>query len=113
MADILFPTLLVFGFFGIIILVGIVFSYVWLRWLYAGATQCPECGQRGGGEMTESKVIDSTAYTQWKETRNIFGQSTKMRRVQVTQTTYVDHFECENCGHQWTQTAKERKQSPI
>jgi predicted RNA-binding Zn-ribbon protein involved in translation (DUF1610 family) len=112
MADILFPTLLVFGFFGLIILVGIVFSYLWLRWLNAEATKCPECGRKGGGELVESKVINSSAFTQWKETRNIFGQSAH-RQVRVTQKTYEDHFECKQCGHQWTQTAQERKQSPV
>lgn len=113
MAEILFPTLLVLIFFGLIILTGIVFSYLWLRWLNAEITKCPECGRRGGGELVESKVIASKAYTEWKEAQRLFGQFANRKQIRVTEKTYEDHFECQNCGHQWTQTAQERKQSQV
>jgi len=113
MAEILFPTLLVLIFFGIIVLTGIVFSYLWLRWLHAEATKCPECGRRGGGELVESDVTASKTYTEWKEAQRLFGQYANRQRIRVTEKTYEDQFECQHCGHQWTQTAQERKQSRV
>ena len=74
MADIVYPTLLVCGFFGIILLVGIGFTYLWLLWLNAAALKCPECGRRGAGELEESEVITRRSYTEWKEGSNILGR---------------------------------------
>ena len=44
MGDVIVPMMLICGFFGIMLLVGIVFSYLWLRWFNAQVTKCPECG---------------------------------------------------------------------
>ena len=106
----LFPVLLICGLFGIIFLVGIGFSYLWLVWLGKEATRCPECGRRGAGELVESQVINSKVHTEWRNTRSIFRRnSTGRELIRMTESTYEDHFECQYCGHQWTKTAQERK----
>ena len=111
--DVLCPSLMICGLFGVILLVGIGSSYLWLVWSGKEATKCPECGKRGAGELVESKVIHSRVYTEWKEAWGIFGRDLSQRQlIQVTEKTYEDHFKCEHCGHQWTRTAQERKQSP-
>jgi DNA-directed RNA polymerase subunit RPC12/RpoP len=113
MANFVFPVLLLCGFFGIILLVGIGSTYLWLVWLDKEATKCPECGEKGAGELVETEVIQSRVYTEWKDAWGIFGRDPSRRQLmQVTEKTYEDHFECEYCGHQWTTTARERKQSP-
>lgn len=114
MADILFPTLLVCGFFGIIILVGIGFTYLWLLWLNAEATKCPECSRRGAGELVESQVLNSRSYTEWGDPRNLLSRTVSRRQqVRVTEKTIEDHFECKHCGHQWTKVAQEKKHNPV
>ncbi len=114
MGDVFFPLMLVCGFFGIIILVGIVFSYLWLRWLNAQMTKCPECGRKGAGELVNTDVINAKSYTVWKDARNVLGwDASRRRRVRVTENTYEDSFRCQFCGHQWVMTAQEKKESPV
>lgn len=112
-SNFVFPVLLLCGLFGIILLVGIGFSYLWLVWLDKEATKCPKCGERGGGELVESEVIHSRVYTEWRDTPRMFSRDPRRRQpIQVTEKTYEDHFKCKYCGHQWTKTAQERKRSP-
>jgi DNA-directed RNA polymerase subunit RPC12/RpoP len=114
MADILYPTLLVCGFFGVILLVGIGFTYLWLLWLNAEAVKCPECGRRGAGELEESEVITRRSYNEWKEGSNILGRSVGRRQqIRVTEQTYDDQFACKHCGHRWTKTAQETIHRPV
>ena len=114
MADLIYPIGMICGMFGIFILAQIVITYIWLRWLSAKATRCPECGRKGAGELVDSNEIDSKAYIQWKDVRNIFGRdSGKRQRIRVSEKTYEDHFECRYCGHQWMTTAQEKKKSPV
>ncbi len=112
--DVLYPSLIICGLFGVILLVGIGFSYLWLVWLNKEATKCPECGKRGAGELVESKVIRSRVYTEWRNTWSIFGRDSSRRQpIQVTEKTYEDHFECKYCGYRWTKTAQEKQTGAI
>jgi hypothetical protein len=61
-SEILFPFLIVCGFLGLVLLVGVGFSYLWLVWLNKQATTCPKCGEKGAGKLVESKVIDSKTH---------------------------------------------------
>ncbi len=107
-----FPVLLLCGFFGIILLVGIGSTYLWLVWLDKEATKCPKCGKKGAGELVETKVLQSRVYTEWKDAWGILGRDPSRRQLmQVTEKTCEYRFECEYCGHQWTTTAQERKRS--
>ena len=108
--DVLFPTLIVCGLFGLILLVGIGFSYLWLVWLNKQTAKCPECGKTRAGELIESKVISSRTHTEQKTVQGIFRQ--KVSLVQVTEETYEDHFECQYCGHRWTRTAQWTRTMP-
>jgi ribosomal protein L37AE/L43A len=109
-SDILVPSSVICGLFGVMLVVGIGFSYLWLVRLNKEATKCPECGKRGAGELVESKVIDSKAHWEWRRHISIFRQD--VRRVQVTEETYEDHYECQYCGHQWTKTAQWTRTTP-
>lgn len=109
-ADIVFPSAIVCGLFGIILAVGVGFSYLWLVWLNKQATKCPECGKPGAGELVEGKLIDSRSHWERKTQGNIFHRDESP--VQVTKETYEDHFECQYCGHQWTRTAQLTKTIP-
>ena len=109
--DVIFPSLIVCGIFAIMLAVGIGFSYVWLVWLNKRATTCPACGKTGAGELVESEVIDSSAHLEWKTHSSRFLQNAGP--VRVTEKTYEDHFKCRYCGHQWTETAQEKKRGPL
>lgn len=114
MPDIVFPVLLVCGLFAFIILVGIGYTYLWLLWLNARATKCPECRRRGGGELVDREVIDSKSYTHWKDPPSIFGRDAiRRQRVRVTEKTYGDHLRCKHCGHEWIVVAQEMKHGPV
>ncbi len=111
--DVLYPALMICGLFGLIFLVGIGFSYLWLVWWGKEATKCPECGKRGAGELVESKVTHSRVYTEWQDGWGIFGRNASKRQlIQVTEKTCEDHFECKHCGYRWTKTAHEKKHAP-
>lgn len=111
-ADIFFPILLVCGFFGVLILFGILMSYVSLRWLHSEMTKCPECGRRGAGEFLDSEVVDSKTYIErGSATTRFFGDAGK--QVRITEQTYAEHYRCEHCGHEWTRSAQEKKTTPI
>jgi transcription elongation factor Elf1 len=111
--DVLYPFLMMCGFSGLMLLVGIGSSYLWLVWWGKEATKCPECGKRGAGELVESKVTRSRVYTEWRDRWGIFGRDASKRQlIQVTEKTYEDHFKCEHCGYRWTKTAHEKKHTP-
>lgn len=114
MADLIYPLGLICGMLGIFILAQIVISYIWLRWLGAKVTTCPECGRKRAGELVESNEIENKSYIQWKDARDFFGRgSSKRQRIQISEKTYEDHFECRYCGHQWTTTAQEKTRGPV
>ena len=108
--DVLCPSLMICGLFGVILLVGIGSSYLWLVWSGKEATKCPECGKRGAGELVESKVIHSKAHTEWKTRSSLFRQD--VRPVRVIEETHEDHYECQYCGHRWTKTAQWTRTTP-
>ena len=109
-SDILVPSLMICGLFGVMLVVGIGFSYLWLVRLNKEATKCPECGKRGAGELVESKVIDSKAHTERRTHSSIFRQDA--RPVRVTEETCEDHYECQYCGRRWTKTAQWTRTTP-
>jgi len=98
------------GLFGVMLVVGIGFSYLWLVRLIKETTKCPECGKREAGELVESKVIDSKAHTEWKTRRDLFRQD--VRPVRVTEETCEDYYECQYCGHRWTKIAQWTRTTP-
>jgi hypothetical protein len=109
-----FPLLLLCVSFAIILLMGIVFSYLWLRLYSALMTKCPECGKRNTGELIDTEIVDSKTYVEWDEGRKGFGQLVgQHRQVRVTENTVEDHFKCKHCGNEWTMTAQEKKRTLI
>ena len=107
----LFPGLLVCGLFGVIVLVGIGFSYLWLVWLGGQAIKCPECGKRGAGELVESKVTDLRVYAKRGSRPSIFDKSAQRPQIQMTEKRYEDRFVCQYCGHRWVITAQGRSKA--
>ena len=109
-ADILYPFLLTGGLCGVILLVTVGSSYLWLTWMNRQAAKCPECGKAGAGELVDSEMINSRTRTEQRKRLGLFRQETKP--VRVTEETYKDHFKCEHCEHEWTKTARWTKTSP-
>ncbi len=93
----LYPSLLICLLFGVILAVGIGFSYLWLVILHKQMSKCPQCKRKGGGDIVASEVISSQNHMDYK--RN--------PPARVTVKTLEDHYECQHCGHQWTRTAQE------
>jgi hypothetical protein len=100
---ILYPSLLVCAFFGLILLVGIGFSYLWLRMLDRRMRKCPRCQKVGAGAVTESTVIASKNYMDFQ----------RQPPARVAVKTYEDHYECQYCGHKWTKTAEETTRTTV
>lgn len=112
--DIFFPVLLVCGFFGVILLTGIVGSYFWLRWIHSQMTACPACGRKDAGEIADSKTLESKTSVEWSGERKRLGQIFgHPQRIRVVEKTVEDRFECRFCGHEWTTTAREKTHTPI
>jgi hypothetical protein len=112
--DIIFPVLLVCGFFGVILLMGIVGSYFWLRWIHAQMTTCPACERKDAGEFVDSQTLESKASVEWSGEQKRFGQILgNPQRIRVVEKTIEDHFKCQFCGHEWTTTAREKTRTPI
>jgi hypothetical protein len=109
----LYPLFLVCGLFGLIIAVGIGASYFWLLFLDARARTCPHCGQRGGGNIVESEIVDSRTYTEVRHSQGFSGAGVDASQlVRISEKTYIDHYECQACRHKWTKTAQEKKRDP-
>jgi len=112
--DVILPVLLVCGFFGLILLMGVVASYFWLRWIHAQMTTCPACGRKDAGEFVESTTLETKASVEWSNDRKRFGQIFgQAQRIRVVEKTIEDRFKCEFCGHEWTTTAREKTRTPI
>ncbi len=100
---IIYPSAIICLLFSVIILVGIGFSYLWLKILDKQARKCPNCQRKGAGNVTESEVIASNHYMDYK----------RQPARRVAEKTYQDHYECEYCGHTWTKTATETTRTPV
>ena len=98
-AAIFYPTFLILFFFGVIIFVGTIFSYWWLVVYDKRSRTCPKCGTVGGGQLSDSYIVNSENHMDFKG----------MRPSRVTINTHEDHYQCEHCGHTWIKTAKETK----
>jgi hypothetical protein len=97
LSAVFYPAFLVCFFFGLIILVGTVFSYWWLVVFDKRMRTCARCGKVGGGQLAESFVVHLENYMDFKRTPP----------SRITVKTHEDHYECDQCGHTWTRTAKE------
>ena len=112
--EVLFPTLLVCGFLGIMILVGVVFSYIWLVYLDRRFRRCPQCGKSGSGNLVATEVLDSRSRIEWRNAGRFMEKGVDRRQqLRVTEQVHEDTFECEQCGHRWTQTITEKEQKPV
>jgi hypothetical protein len=100
---IFYPTFLVLLLFGLIILVGVVFSYWWLVMFDKKLRTCPNCQTRGAGNVVESELIASQSQMDFKS----------HRPVRVTVKTFEDHYKCERCGHTWIRTAQETTRTAV
>lgn len=111
---IVYPLLLLCALVGVMLLVGIGFSYFWLVAMDAQGRTCPNCHKRGAGNLIASDTLDSTSHTTWSKTRGYGRASTgKPRLLEVTEENYEDHYECRHCGHKWTKTGKETTRTPV
>ena len=81
MANYVYPVLLACGLFSIILVVGIGFSYLWLVWVGKEATKCPDCGERGAGELVESEMIYLKVHTEWKDASMFSRGSSQRQRI--------------------------------
>jgi hypothetical protein len=108
--EVLYPSLLICGVFGLFFLLAVVSSYLALTWFNKRATQCPACDRKGAGEVVESRVLNSVTHTEQRTRWGLFRQDRYM--VQVTDETYEDHFECQHCGHRWIKTGQWTKIAP-
>jgi transcription elongation factor Elf1 len=112
--DIVLPVLLLCGFFGLILLMGIVGAYIWLRWIHAQMTKCPACGRKDAGELVDSVTVDSKTSIEWTKERKGFGQILgHPQRIRVVEKTIEDRFTCQFCGNEWTVTSHEKTHTPI
>lgn len=119
-SEVLFPSLVVCGFLGTILVVGIGASYLWLVWLNKQTTTCPKCGKKGAGRLVESKVIDAKTHLEgaaglpsdeeWRTHTSGLHQDAKA--VRIIEETYEDHFECQHCGYRWTREAQWTRSAP-
>ena len=100
---ILYPSLLVCGLFGLMMAVGLGFSYLWLVMIHKQLSRCPECQRRGGGEIVETKVLAVQNHMDFK----------RYPPARVTVKTLEDHYKCQYCGHVWTQTGQETTRTRV
>ncbi|MFQ5615057.1 MAG: hypothetical protein ACE5GO_01135, partial [Anaerolineales bacterium] len=85
----IFPSLLICGFIGLVILIGIAASMVWFRYVDGYLRACPECHRRGAGYIVETETVSSHSHTDYKG-RN---------PVRITEEHIIDHYQCEHCDH--------------
>jgi hypothetical protein len=112
--DFVYPLLVGFGLFAVVLVIGTVFAYFFLVWWSKELTKCPECGKRGAGALVESTEIGSRVYTEWRNERDWTSfKPTRRQLYQVTEETRRDRLKCESCGHQWTRTAKQSQSEKL
>jgi hypothetical protein len=102
-AAIFYPSLIICGFFTLILVVGIVFSYIWLNVVHKRLTSCPQCQKQGGGELVETQVVSSQAHMNYQRTPP----------ERITETTHEDRYKCRFCGHEWHHTFKQTERAQI
>jgi hypothetical protein len=105
---IVYPLFLVCVIFGIMMLIAIGSSYLWLVVLDAEGRMCPNCRRKKAGNLTTTEIIDSTSYRKWMRTREFGSAGTrKLRLVEITEKNYQDYYECQYCEHKWIKSGKE------
>lgn len=89
--DVLFPALIICGFATVAILVAMVTTGWLFRVTDARLRQCPNCGRKGTGYITQTDTVESKSHMD-------FSGRTSLR---ITHEAFEDHYECEACGHTW------------
>lgn len=97
MPGFVFPLLLVVVFLLLMLGVGTLSSYLWLQHLDKNFRKCPQCEQRGVGEIVETVELDSGSEVDF---------SRKPPR-RITTIHFEDHYKCAECGHAWTRPFRE------
>lgn len=96
---IFFPSAIILTLVGIIVLMGLGFSYVWLRIIQKQFNKCPSCGRTGAAELISTEVISSKNQMDYKG----------RLPARVTIKTIEDQLECRFCKHQWIDSFEETK----
>jgi len=102
-SEFVYPVLLVCGFIGVMAVVGIGFSYLWLRVLGARFGTCPNCKRRDAGRIVASEVVDSRSHMDFK----------RQPPARVTVKTIEDRWQCQHCHHEWTMTVRETERTAV
>jgi DNA-directed RNA polymerase subunit RPC12/RpoP len=103
--------LLVCGALGIVLVVTIVFSYLWLRYVDAEVRKCPQCQSKGAAEVLEYELVDSRNYVDSAAAQKL---PRKFRRrvkpIRVEEKKYQVDYKCKHCGHEWTDFATDKEE---
>jgi hypothetical protein len=92
--NVIFPILPMCGLLILILLLGIVLNYFWLKYMLRNIRVCPECKTKGTSELKETDEI-------------ILSNSVDRRGrkpVRIKETKFIDHYECSACGHSWVRS---------
>jgi len=78
----------------LVLFLGVVINYFWLKFMLRRIRACPHCGKNGAGEIVETEEIVLSNSVDHRG----------RRPVRIKETKVIDHFQCETCAHTWTRS---------
>ncbi len=96
----LFYLMLVLCVFLIVLLASVVFLTIHV--LDRRFRRCPECHRTGTGFIADTETFESSPHIDYRQNNPV--STIEVRRV--------DHYKCEQCGHQWTRTSERVDKTP-
>ena len=95
----LLPVLPICGLLLLVLFLGIVVNYFWLKVMYRRIRACPECNAKGAGEIIDTQEVVLSNNVDYKLRKPV-----RVKEVKIT-----DHYQCEACQYTWTRTFTQKE----
>lgn len=92
--DVTFTILPMCGLLILVLLMGIVLNYFWLKLMLRNIRACPECGAKSAGEIMDTQEIILSNHVDHKG----------RKPVRIKETKIIDNYKCTVCEHTWTRS---------
>jgi ribosomal protein L37AE/L43A len=97
--EVLFPILPMCALLLLVLFIGVVVNYFWLKVMYRRIRACPECNAKSAGEVIDTQAVVLSNKVDYKLRKPV-----RVKEIKIT-----DHYQCEVCKHTWTRTFTQKE----
>ncbi len=101
--EVIAPILPMCGLLILILLIGVVINYLWLKVMYRRIRACPSCGAKAAGQVTSTEELVLSNHVDYRG----------RKPVRIKESRITDQFQCEVCQFTWRRSFTIKERFPI